>query len=90
MLQCDAAPVVTSNRFSVNGKQLLSRIREMLGDVRDGAARHRARWMQGLSRQAERRAGACERNVRLAAPCDRASRYHDREGAPTGDPSCES
>jgi hypothetical protein len=24
--------------------------------------------------------GASEQNVRLAAPCDRASRYHDREG----------
>jgi hypothetical protein len=27
------------------------------------------------------RAGGSEQNVRLAAPCDRASRYHDREGA---------
>src|ERR1700716_3655436 len=39
--------------------------------------------MQALNRQAERRAGASERNVRLAAPCDRTCRYHDREGAPT-------
>src|SRR6266403_5354547 len=33
-------------------------------------------------------ARASEQNVMLAAPCDRASRYHDREGAQ--DPSCES
>jgi ABC transporter substrate binding protein len=31
-----------------------------------------------------------EQNVRLAAPCDRASRYHDREGPNLGDPICES
>jgi hypothetical protein len=35
MLQIDAAPAVTSNPFSVNGKQSLSRNREMLGDIRD-------------------------------------------------------
>src|SRR5258708_40028362 len=29
------------------------------------------------------RAGASEQNVMLAAPCDRASPHHDREGAPT-------
>src|ERR1700737_2737065 len=45
------------------------------------------RWMQALNRQLERRAGASERNVRLAAPCDRASRYHDRDkGAQLGRP----
>jgi hypothetical protein len=44
----------------------------MLGDMRD-----RAREASPV------RAGASEQNVRLAAPCDRASRYHDREGAPT-------
>jgi hypothetical protein len=59
MLQFDDAPVVTSNPFSVNGKQLLSRNREMLTP---------------------------KRNVRLAAPCDRASRHHNREGPQLGRP----
>jgi hypothetical protein len=35
MLQFDAAPVVTSNPFSVNGKHFLSCNREMFGDRRD-------------------------------------------------------
>jgi hypothetical protein len=44
MLQFDAAPVVTSNPFSVNGKQFVSRNREMLVEMRDTrAARHRRR-----------------------------------------------
>jgi hypothetical protein len=44
MLQFEAAPVVTSNPFSVNGKQFVSRNREMLGDMRGtGAARYRRR-----------------------------------------------
>jgi hypothetical protein len=43
MLQFDAAPVVTSNPFSVNGSQFVSRNREMVGDMRDKAARHRSR-----------------------------------------------
>jgi hypothetical protein len=29
------------------------------------------------------RAGGSEQNVRLSRPCDRASRYHDREWGPT-------
>jgi hypothetical protein len=37
-----AAPVVTSNLISVNGKQFPSRNREMLGDMRDRGARHRS------------------------------------------------
>jgi hypothetical protein len=37
MLQFDAAPVVTSNPFSVNGKQFVSRNREMLVEI----ARHK-------------------------------------------------
>jgi hypothetical protein len=85
MLHFDAAPVVTSNPFSVNGKHFLSRNREMLGDRPTGAARHRpcARALDaGVDRQAKRRAAASEQNVRLAAPCDRASRYHDRERGP--------
>src|SRR5258708_32411657 len=97
MLHFDAAPVVTSNPFSVNGKHLLSRHREMLGDNREmlgdsptGSARHRP-WAGALSagvdRQAKRRAGASEQNVRRAAPCDRVSRSHDRErGAQLGRP----
>ena len=36
MLQFDAAPIVTSNPFSVNGKQFLSRNREMLGECATG------------------------------------------------------
>jgi hypothetical protein len=36
MLQFDAAPVVTSIPFCVNGKEFLSLNREMLGDVRRG------------------------------------------------------
>ena len=44
MLQLDAALLVTSNPFSVNGKQFVSRNREMLDDMRGtGAARHRRR-----------------------------------------------
>src|SRR5258707_1581995 len=82
MLHFDAAPVVTSNPFSVNGKHLLSRNREMLGDWPTRAARHRP-WpgalSAGVDRQAKRRAGASEQNVRRAASCDRVSRYHDRE-----------
>jgi hypothetical protein len=35
MLQFEAAPVATSNPFSVNGKHFLSRYREMLGGKRD-------------------------------------------------------
>jgi hypothetical protein len=31
--------------------------------------------------------GTSEQNVRLAAPCDRASRYHHREGAPLWKPN---
>ncbi len=52
MLQFDAAPVATSNAFSVNGKQFLSRNREVLGDMRDGAARHRpcARALEHLNK----------------------------------------
>jgi hypothetical protein len=36
MLQFDAAPVATSNAFSVNGEQFLSRDRDVLGDMREG------------------------------------------------------
>jgi hypothetical protein len=43
MRQFDAAPVVTSNPFSVNGKRLLSRNREMFGDRPTGGAKHRPR-----------------------------------------------
>src|SRR5882757_8180893 len=39
--------------------------------------------MQALNRQAGATCWTSEQNVRLAAPCDRASRYHDHEGAPT-------
>jgi hypothetical protein len=35
MLQFDAAPVVTSNPFSVSGEHFRSRDREMLGEMRD-------------------------------------------------------
>ena len=51
MLQFGASPVVTSNRFSVNGRQLLSRNREMLGDMRDRGRGIRARSNQALSRR---------------------------------------
>jgi hypothetical protein len=39
MLQFDATPIVPSNPFSVNGKQLLSRNRDLLDDPRRSAAR---------------------------------------------------
>src|ERR1700724_515559 len=70
MLQFDAAPIVTSNPFSVNGKQFLSRNREMLGECATGG--------RGIVR-APARAGASKQNVRLAAPCDRAFPHHDHE-----------
>jgi hypothetical protein len=35
MLQFDAAPIVTSNPFSVNGKHFPSRNREILGGMCD-------------------------------------------------------
>jgi hypothetical protein len=35
MLQFDAAPVVTSNPFSVSGKHFRSRNREMICEMRD-------------------------------------------------------
>jgi hypothetical protein len=74
MLQFDAAPVETSNPLSVNVKQSLSRNREMLAICATG--------LRGIAVGA----GASEQNVRLAAPCDRASRYHDRKGPQLGRP----
>jgi hypothetical protein len=45
----------------VNGKQLLSRIREMLGDVRDRAARHRP-----CARALDAGVDACSKAMTLA------------------------
>jgi hypothetical protein len=56
MLQFDAAPVATSNAFSVNGEQFLSRNREMLGDMRDGGRE---------APPVRPRAGASQQNVSL-------------------------
>jgi hypothetical protein len=41
MLQFDTAPAATSNPFSVNDQQFLSRNREMLGDQREARVRYR-------------------------------------------------
>jgi hypothetical protein len=49
MLQFDAAPVVTSNPFSVNGEQFLSRNREMLEACTTARDASSMRRMQALN-----------------------------------------
>src|ERR1700737_478049 len=70
MLAFDAAPIVTSNPCGVNGKQVLSRNREMAGECATGG--------RGVGR-APAPGGASEPQVRLAASCDRAFPHHDHE-----------
>jgi hypothetical protein len=88
MPQFDAASIVTSNPYCVNGKEFLSRICELLGDMRDrgreaSPARQRARTRDILRLQGRGPRGRAGQPDRGGLTSSLKSKFYYRTGIRT-------